>query len=149
MRTAPGDSEFTVKKADGGKEKYKLVRNIDETSKNMDIRIFKIEGKQKADIGTYKAGWDGGMLVIDMARADGTGEKYEFKKITENTADRYVCIKTEYDANNQVLRTDENLYSEKTVQSVLAGYDPYSLRIQFLVCGKGKFFQNHRQCSDL
>ena len=41
-----GDSEFTIKKANGTKEKYKLVRNIDETSKNADIQIYKIESKK-------------------------------------------------------------------------------------------------------
>lgn len=79
-----GDSEFTIKKANGTKEKYKLVRNIDETSKNADIQIYKIESKKnKTYIGNYKASWTDGSLVIDMIQPDHSGVKYEFRKIDE------------------------------------------------------------------
>ncbi|MFR1517531.1 MAG: RIP metalloprotease RseP [Clostridia bacterium] len=135
-----GDSEFTIKKANGTKEKYKLVRDIDETAKTAEIQIYAIKGKSKTHIGTYRASWADGSLVIDMTREDRSGEKYAFKKSVENEKDRYVCVKTEYDQNSTVLSVRDDLYNEETVQNQLAGFDPYKYGLSFSF-KKGNLFE--------
>lgn len=126
-----GDSEFTVKKADGGKEKYKLVRNIDETGKRSEIQIYRIDGKTKTLTGTYQASWDENLLIAELTQADGSKIQYEFKQGTEENPSQYVCVKTEYDANGTVLSSRDDLYTEASVQSQLASFDPYQYGFSF------------------
>lgn len=126
-----GDSEFTVKKASGEKEKYKLVRNIDETGKRSEIQIYRIDGKAKTLTGTYQASWGENLLIAELAQSDGSKIQYEFKKGTEQNPNRYVCIQTEYDANGTVLSSRDDLYTEASVQSQLASFDPYQYGFSF------------------
>ena len=126
-----GDSEFTIKKANGTKEKYKLVRNIDETSKNADIQIYKIESKKnKTYIGNYKASWTDGSLVIDMIQPDHSGVKYEFRKISENGTEHYTGVRTEYDPKSCIIKVNQD-YSEDEVKRNLASYGPYQYGFSF------------------
>lgn len=126
-----GDSEFTIKKANGTKEKYKLVRNIDETSKNAEIQIYKIESKKnKTYIGNYKASWADGSLIIDMTEPDHAGVKYEFRKISENGTERYTGVRTKYDSNSRIIDVKQD-YSEDEIKRNLASYGPYQYGFSF------------------
>ena len=95
------------------------------------LDFYRIDGKAKTLTGTYQASWGENLLIAELAQSDGSKIQYEFKKGTEQNPNRYVCIQTEYDANGTVLSSRDDLYTEASVQSQLASFDPYQYGFSF------------------
>lgn len=126
-----GDCEFTVKKANGGKEKYKLVRDINETSKTADIKLYRTVNKEKEFVGDYQAKWAEGQLTITFTRTDQTKVTYEFRQVVQDGKASYTCVKSQYDASGGVVSADDNVYNEAEIKGYMENYSPYKFGINF------------------
>ena len=135
------DTEFTIKKQNGTKQTYKLVRSVDEANKTAEVQVYRLEQKEQTLLGSYKTVWNENGFTADLTRADQSGERYEFVKASENGTERYTSTKTEYDSQSNVIRTEPSFCSESEVKTALINFSPYRYGMSFLYVEHANLFK--------
>lgn len=134
-----GDSEITIKKENGSKETYAFSRIVDESAKNVNVTVFRIDGKTKTHVGDYTAKWDKGLLDIEMLYDDQSKITYLFSLQSEEST-VFDAVKTSYDASGNQISREEGLFRDEESQSRIRGYSPTQYGYSFTY-KKGNIFE--------
>lgn len=125
------NSDLTIKKASGEKEKYRIERDVNINKKDNTgealFKIFSVNDGNSTLISTYTSEWKTDNLVIKIKGTDNSCDEYVFGK---NDKSSYYSKLLKYDSNGDLI-TETVPYDNDQVLSIMYNYSPYKFGFSF------------------